>query len=75
MITPEQQARGAHLIISSVPRIPPASVDPTVKNFHWGDLTRALFEAHDHGADTAVLVDPDGYISEGPGFNVFCVRD
>ncbi len=73
VITPEQQARGAHLIISQVQRIPPASVDPTVKNFHWGDLTRALFEAYDRGADTAVLVDPDGYISEGPGFNVFCV--
>ncbi len=75
VITPEQQARGAHLIISQVPRIPPASVDPTVKNFHWGDLTRALFEAYDLGADTAVLVDADGYISEGPGFNVFSVRD
>ncbi len=75
VITPEQQARGAHLIISGVPRISPASVDPTVKNFHWGDLTRALFEAVDRGADTAVLVDPDGYVSEGPGFNVFCVRD
>ena len=73
VITPEQQARGAHLIISQVQRIPPASVDPTVKNFHWGDLTRALFEAYDRGADTAVLVDPDGYVSEGPGFNVFCV--
>lgn len=75
VITPEQQARGAHLIISRVPRISPASVDPTVKNFHWGDLTRALFEAYDQGADTAVLVDADGYVSEGPGFNVFSVRD
>ena len=75
VVTPEQQERGAHIVISEVPRIPPASVDPTVKNFHWGDLTRALFEAHDRGADTAVLVDADGFISEGPGFNVFCVRD
>jgi branched-chain amino acid aminotransferase len=74
VITPEQQARGAHLIISRVPRISPASVDPTVKNFHWGDLTRALFEAYDRGADSAVLVDADGFVSEGPGFNVFCVR-
>ena len=22
-----------------------------------------------------MLVDPDGFVSEGPGFNVFCVRD
>jgi branched-chain amino acid aminotransferase len=75
VITPEQQARGAHLIISKVPRIPPASVDPTVKNFHWGDLTKALFEACDQGADTAVLVDMEGYVAEGPGFNVFCIKN
>ncbi|MBZ9719303.1 aminotransferase class IV [Mesorhizobium sp. AD1-1] len=68
------QARGAHLHIASVPRIPAASIDPTVKNYHWGDLTRGLFEAHDAGADTAVLLDCDGYVTEGPGFNVFIVR-
>ncbi len=28
---------------------PLESVDPTVKNFHWGDLTEASFEAHDAG--------------------------
>lgn len=75
IVSPERQNEGAHLIISQVPRISPASVDPTVKNFHWGDLTRALFEAFDRGGETAVLVDGDGYLSEGPGFNVFRVHD
>lgn len=75
IISPERQKEGAHLIISKVPRIPPASVDPTVKNFHWGDLTQALFEAYDRGAESAVLVDSDGYLSEGPGFNVFRVHE
>ncbi|SHO65999.1 branched-chain amino acid aminotransferase [Pseudoxanthobacter soli DSM 19599] len=69
------QARGAHLHVASVPRIAAASIDPTVKNYHWGDLTRGLFEAHDAGADTAVLLDSDGFVTEGPGFNVFMVRD
>lgn len=69
------QARGAHLHIASVPRISAASIDPTMKNYHWGDLTRGLFEAHDAGADTAVLLDADGFVTEGPGFNVFMVRD
>jgi branched-chain amino acid aminotransferase len=75
IVPPERQTEGAHLIISTVPRIAPASVDPTVKNFHWGDLTRALFEAFDRGAETAVLVDADGFVSEGPGFNVFRVHE
>jgi len=75
VIPPEVQARGAHLIIASPQRIPAESVDPTVKNFHWGDLTRGLFEAHDAGADTCVLLDAQGYVTEGPGFNVFAVAD
>ena len=49
-----RQKEGAHLIISQVPRISPASVDPTVKNFHWGDLTRALFQAFDVGVEDPV---------------------
>jgi branched-chain amino acid aminotransferase len=54
---------------------PEACVDPRVKNFHWGDMTAALFEAHDRGADNAVLLDLDGNVAEGPGFNVFTVTD
>ena len=74
VLPPEVQERGARLIVSDVPRISPHSVDPTVKNFHWGDLTKGLFQAVEQGADTAVLVDSEGYVSEGPGFNVFCVN-
>src|ERR1700730_1735883 len=74
-ISPEVQERGAHLIIAKTPRIPEASIDPKVKNFHWGDQTRGLFEAHDRGADTCVLLDYEGFVTEGPGFNVFAVTD
>lgn len=73
--TEEMRQRGIHLHISRIPRIPPASIDPAVKNFHWGDLTRGLFEAYDLGCDMPVLVDLNGNIAEGPGFNVFAVRD
>ncbi|MBL8700513.1 MAG: aminotransferase class IV [Alphaproteobacteria bacterium] len=75
LFSEELQARGIHAMVANTPRIPPESVDPTVKNFHWGDLTRALFEAADAGADTALLLDADGFLTEGPGFNVFIVRD
>jgi len=75
-IAPEEvRARGLHLHVSDIPRIPPQSLDPAVKNFHWGDLTRGLFEALDRGCDTPVLVDLDGNLSEGPGFNLFVVRE
>ncbi len=70
----EQRARGLHLIISSVPRIAPESVDPTIKNYHWGDFVRGLFDAYDRGGETTVLVDHQGNVTEGPGFNIFAVN-
>lgn len=75
IVSQQRQEEGAHLIITEVPRISPASVDPTMKNFHWGDLTRALFQAFERGGETAVLVDAEGCVSEGPGFNVFRVHE
>jgi branched-chain amino acid aminotransferase len=75
VIPKDVQARGAHLWIASVPRVPDSSVDPTVKNYQWSDLTTGLLEAHDHGFDTAVLCDAEGMVTEGPGFNVFIVKD
>jgi len=75
VIPKDVQARGAHLWIASVPRVPDESVDPTVKNYQWSDLTSGLLEAHDHGFDTAVLCDAAGMVTEGPGFNVFIVKD
>jgi branched-chain amino acid aminotransferase len=75
VIPPDVQARGAHLIVANTPRISEASVDPRAKNFHWGDMTRGLFEAYDQGAENCILLDRDGFVTEGPGFNVFVVRD
>lgn len=69
------QERGAHLWVATTPRVPDASVDPTVKNYQWSDLTSGLLEAHDHGFDTAILCDAEGFVTEGPGFNIFVVKD
>ena len=67
--------RGLHLIVSRKQRIPPESVDPVVKNYHWLDLVMGQFEAYDRGGETAAVVDAGGNIKEGPGFNIFAVKD
>ena len=72
---PEQQEQGARMRVSQVTRIPPQSVDPTVKNYHWLDLDLALLDAYDHDADLVVLRDLSGAIAEGPGYNVFAHVD
>lgn len=71
----EKQRTGLNLHISSIERISPRSVDPRTKNFHWIDLTMGLFEAYDAGCDVEVLVDGQGNVTEGPGFNIFVARD
>ena len=46
------------------------SFDQRMKNFSWNDLNLAQWEAIDRGYDTCILTDRNGYITEGPGFNV-----
>ena len=71
----EQRAQGLNLSISDIPRIPPQSVDPTVKNYHWLDFIAGLYCAYESGAENVVLVNLNGNITEGPGFNLFAVKD
>ncbi|MER9140396.1 aminotransferase class IV [Mesorhizobium sp. M0830] len=71
----EQRRDGLRMVVSSVQRIQPEAVDPRIKNFHWLDLTMGILEAYDHDATVAVLVDRDGNVTEGAGFNVFAVRN
>jgi branched-chain amino acid aminotransferase len=75
ILKPEQRAQGVHLAVSSIPRISAASVDPSVKNYHWLDLVMGLFGAYDAGADNVVLTDGSGHAVEGPGFNLFVVKN
>jgi branched-chain amino acid aminotransferase len=70
----EKQKEGMHLIISRWQRIPPESVDPTVKNYHWLDMVMGLFEAYERGGETVIVVDAHGNLVEGPGFNIFTVN-
>jgi branched-chain amino acid aminotransferase len=71
----EKQKTGLSLRISAVPRIHPDSVDPTAKNFHWSDFTRGLLDAYDKADETTVLSDGQGNVVEGPGFNIFIVKN
>lgn len=76
LVQPEDQLLGTHLVIArDAVRTDPRSVDPKAKNFHWGDLTRGLFEAYGRGATTCVLLNAAGQVTEGPGFNVFALTD
>jgi branched-chain amino acid aminotransferase len=75
LFEPNEQRRGVNLMIARTPRIPSACIDARYKNYHWGDFTQGKFEARAAGADYAVHLSIEGYLTEGAGFNLFFVRN
>lgn len=70
------RTRGANLMVSpQYVRIPPCSVDPKAKNFHWMDMKLAIFEAVGAGADWPILTDGNGNLTESAGANIFLIKD
>ena len=76
VIKPEVVEQGATAwIAQNAYRIPENSVNPRVKNYHWGDFTQGIFEAKDKNYETVILLDYDWNVTEGPSFNVFAVKN
>lgn len=75
IVAPEVAARGLRVRISSVRNVPIQSVDAKIKTFNRLHSYLARLEALDSGADDAIMLDLEGYVTEGRGANVFIVRD
>ena len=77
VMEPEMQlaGNGSAVVARTVRRTPPGSMDPTVKNLQWGDLTRGLFEALDRDAIYPFLTDGDANLTEGSGYNIVLIKD
>ncbi len=69
----EDFEKGLDVFLTDIQRIPPSSIDSTIKNYHWMDLVTGMLNAYEKGNDTAILVDENNNVTEGPGFNLFCV--
>ena len=75
IVSPKQQEKGIRVKISSTRRTPHQSLDPKIKNFNWLNMLMAKMESDSAGMDNAIMLDTDGYVAEGPGFNVFLVSE
>jgi branched-chain amino acid aminotransferase len=70
------EKKGVHCCVSSWMRIADYCFPPRVKciaNYHNARL--ALLQARVDGYDDAILLDHNGKVTEGPGYNLFIVRD
>ncbi len=75
VVADEDAGNGCDVVIAETIRIAPEAVDPTVKNFGRLDFVGASFEAYDRDARYTVLLDRDGYVTEGRGWNIFALID
>jgi branched-chain amino acid aminotransferase len=68
--------KGIHLVISRIRSFDPDQVDPKVK--HKSRMSFSMAEREIQNADPdarALLLDAEGNITEGTGFNIFVVKD
>lgn len=63
------------LIVSSVLRKAPASVDSQVKSLNYLDSVQAKLQANAAGAHDAIMLDHNHVVAEATGANVFVVRE
>jgi branched-chain amino acid aminotransferase len=72
---PEQQyERGLQMAIARTRRNPPQALDPALKTGNYLNNILALREAHEAGADDAILLDLAGRVTEGTTSNVFFIQ-
>lgn len=70
----EVYERGLHCIISSLARNHPNTTSPRVKSLNYLNNIMAKAEAKEAGADEAIMLTTDGFVSECTGDNLFMVR-
>ena len=73
---PEARSRGVRVKTSSFVRHHVGSIPPRAKvSASYSVSVLASIEARDDGYDEALLLDVDGYVAEGPGENLFIVKE
>ncbi|MFC1931082.1 branched-chain-amino-acid transaminase [Chloroflexota bacterium] len=71
---PGQEEKTVKAKITSIRRTPPQCLDPKAKNLNYANLVLAKMEALNTGADEAIMLDINGFVNEGPGYNLFVVK-
>ncbi len=70
---PEVYERGLKVVTSSWRRVSPQTVPPSIKSMNYLNNILGRIEANQYGADEAILLDLQGYVSEATADNFFVV--
>lgn len=70
----EMYEKGMSVITSSVMRNHPNALSPRIKSLNYLNNILAKIEAIDAGVPEAIMLNPEGYVAECTGDNIFIVR-
>jgi len=73
-VAPMLGRSGVRLLISTVRKKSPISVDSKIKSINYIDNILAKIQAKAAGFDDAIMLDPSGYVAEASGANIFFVK-
>lgn len=74
ILSQDQIRAGGRGMIVSTRALPVQCLDPKIKSLSRQHFNLAVLEGKAAGMDVALMLDLDGHLTEGPGFNVFAVR-
>jgi len=75
ILGPDQIRAGGRAVIASTRALPAQCLDPKIKSLSRLHFDLAMLQGKAAGADVTIMLDLEGHVTEGPGFNVFVVRD
>jgi branched-chain amino acid aminotransferase len=75
LVTEEKRRVGLTLVTASTRRPGPTVLDPRVKSLNYLNNILAKLEARNAGADEALLLNAQGFVTEGTAENIFIARD
>lgn len=70
----EAYEAGMRVVVANRPKTPVACLDPRIKSLNYLNNILAKCEAIDHGCDECIMLNADGYVTEGSGDNIFVVK-
>lgn len=75
LYAPEYYETGMRVIVANRPKTPIACLDPRIKSLNYLNNILAKCEAIDFGCDEVVMLNLEGYVTEGSGDNIFMVKN
>lgn len=75
LFPPELYEQGMRVVVAKRPRIPIECLDPRIKSLNYLNNILAKVEAIDAGCLECIMLNLEGFVTEGSGDNIFIVKD